>query len=328
MTLCNDITRELAPDMERLNRRIRAVLSSPNQLMNTVIDVYLQRRGKQIRPTLVLLTARLLDGGREVSDRTIEGAVAVELLHNVTLIHDDVVDDTRQRRSAPTINALWDSHLAVLVGDFFLSNALRSSVATQDLRIVDAISQLGRTLAIGELDQLRDAHYAADDEASYFRIIYRKTASLFRTCVEIGAYSVDAAPSRRHVLSEYARLLGLAFQIRDDIFDYFPAEAVGKPTGNDLREGKVTLPLLHVLADASQPGHVEMTTLAQRAELTAQEIERLQAYARDNGGIEYAYARMEMMRHEAVALLEKNFPPSAQRQAFIDLFDYIIRRDL
>lgn len=170
MTTFQNIQQTLAPELTALNDRIASALGSPNALMNTVINSYLEKKGKQIRPIIVLLSAKLLG---QVNEKVIAGAVAVELLHNASLIHDDVVDDTVTRRGSSTINGTWDNHLAVLVGDFFLSNALLQSVATNDIRVVKSISDLGRLLSIGELDEIYTARYNNLDEESYFQIIYR-----------------------------------------------------------------------------------------------------------------------------------------------------------
>ena len=325
MTPFQTIRQTLALDLVRLNDRIAEVLDSPNALMNSVVQHYLTTKGKQIRPILVLLSARTLGA---VNDHVISGAVAVELLHNASLIHDDVVDDTLVRRGNPTINGVWDNHLAVLVGDFFLSTALRQGVSTGDIRILRSLSDLGRLLSIGELDEMYTARTNDLSEDAYFQIIFRKTASLFMSCVEIGAYAVgiDAGDPRLEALREYARLLGLCFQIRDDIFDYFSDEKIGKPTGNDLREGKITLPLLHVLRDPSLPDHDAMTALARKEHLTTDEINTLITYAVDHGGIDYAYSVMADMRRRAISLLEP-LPDTPEKRAFISLISYIIDRE-
>lgn len=325
MTPFQTIRQTLAPDLVRLNDRIAEVLDSPNALMNSVVQHYLTTKGKQIRPILVLLSARTLGA---VNDHVISGAVAVELLHNASLIHDDVVDDTLVRRGNPTINGVWDNHLAVLVGDFFLSTALRQGVSTGDIRILRSLSDLGRLLSIGELDEMYTARTNDLSEDAYFQIIFRKTASLFMSCVEIGAYAVGigAGDPRLEALREYARLLGLCFQIRDDIFDYFSDEKIGKPTGNDLREGKITLPLLHVLRDPSLPDHDAMTALARKERLTTDEINTLITYAVDHGGIDYAYSVMADMRRRAISLLEP-LPDTPEKRAFISLISYIIDRE-
>lgn len=324
MTTFQSLQQTLAPELKRLNDLMSATLTSPNALMNKVVATYLEKKGKQIRPMMVILSARLLG---EVNDNVIKGAVAVELLHNASLIHDDVVDDTRVRRDALTINGIWDNHLAVLVGDFFLSNSLILASETGDIRIVESIASLGRLLSIGELDEIYNARYNHLDEEVYFNIIYRKTASLFVSCAEVGAAAAGETDERRlAALREFARLLGLCFQIKDDIFDYFPDGEIGKPTGNDLREGKITLPLLHVLETRTGEERELMMELARKEMLEPSEIATLIGYAVDNGGIDYAHRTMERLREEACALLTENFPPSETREAFISLIDFIINR--
>lgn len=323
MTPLNSIQQEIAPELDRLNGAIVSILHSPNELMNRIIDNYLRVKGKQIRPILTLLAARMFG---DVNDRAIAAGASVELLHNASLIHDDVIDETKLRRGVATINGLWDNHLAVLIGDFFTSAALQQALVTGDLRIIDAIASLGKMLSIGEVDQISNARSHSLDEEAYMEVIYRKTASLFVSCVRMGAYSVGADDAQVAPLCEYARLLGLAFQIRDDIFDYVDtAETIGKPVGNDLREGKITLPLLHVLADTTLPRHDEMLAMAHRPELDSDDIATLVAYARDNGGIEYAYSVIGRLRAEGLTAL-KQLPDSASRRHFEQLFDYIIQR--
>lgn len=324
MTSFQDIQQALAPDLKLLNERIESALLSPNELMNRVVRSFLEKRGKQIRPIMVLLTAKLLG---TVNDDVLAGAVAVELLHNASLIHDDVVDDTLTRRGNPTINGAWDNHLAVLMGDFFLSNALLQGVSVGKIEVVRSISNLGRLLSIGELDEIYTAHNSHLDENTYFEIIYRKTASLFVSCVEVGAYGVGVTDQRLDALREFARLLGLCFQIKDDVFDYFSDEKIGKPTGNDLREGKVTLPLLYALHHSGSEQAPAMVELARQSQLSPAEVDSLIAFAISEGGIDYAYDTMRRLRSQAAETLAI-FPPSQWRDAMLTLFDFIISREL
>jgi len=325
VTTFQSIQQTLAPELKQLNEMISATLTSPNALMNKVVATYLEKKGKQIRPVMVIMSAKLLGG---FNDKVIKGAVAVELLHNASLIHDDVVDDTRVRRDAQTINGLWNNHLAVLIGDFFLSNALILASETGEIKIVESIASLGRLLSIGELDEIYNARYTDLNEEVYFKIIYRKTASLFISCAEVGAYAVgETDPVKLGALREFARLLGLCFQIKDDIFDYFPEGEIGKPTGNDLREGKITLPLLHVLETGNGVEHDRMVALAKKELLSADEVSELVNYAVENGGIQYATATMERLRDEACRVLRDNFPPSEILDSFISLLDFIITRN-
>lgn len=323
MSTFQSIQQSIAPELQMLNNRISTTLASPNALMNQVIEGYLKSKGKQIRPIIVILSAKLLG---EINENVISAATAVELLHNATLIHDDVVDDTKLRRGQPTINNIWDNHIAVLVGDFFLSSALLQAIETNDIKIIKSITNLGKLLSIGEIDQIYNARFHNLNEDAYFETIYRKTASLFVSCVEVGAFAVGASDDDTQCLARVGRLLGLCFQIKDDIFDYFNDEKIGKPTGNDLREGKITLPLLHVLLNDTLPQHDEMLALSKKEILDTDEINTLIEYAKQHGGIEYAYDTMQRLRNEAVEIISQ-FPESQTRDYFIAIIDYIISRD-
>lgn len=321
MTTLQTIRQSIAPELDKLNDVIRRQLTTSNPLMDNVIEHYLKTKGKLIRPIIVMLTARMFG---DVTDRVLAAAASVELLHNASLIHDDIVDQATKRRGVPTINAVWDNHIAVLVGDFFVSSSMQQAISTGDVRIIDALCHLGKLLSLGELDQIYNARYHTLTEEAYYQIINYKTASLFVACARMGCYASGVDDERVDVLSRFAELLGLCFQIRDDIFDYFSDNAeLGKPTGNDLREGKITLPLLHVLIE---DGNGEMNELSQKEHLDDQDIETLVRYAREKGGVDYAYSRMNDMRNEAVALLKESFPINETANTLIDLFDYVIAR--
>ena len=323
MTNFDEIRDLISSDLERLQKIIKQSLSSNSPLLNKIVDKYLETKGKQIRPIIVVLSAKFF--GAEVSDGVLCGAASVELLHNASLIHDDVIDETKQRRGHDTINNTWDNHIAVLVGDFFVSNALACAIRTNDFRVISTISELGKELSTGEIDQIDVAKHHSIDEQTYFSIINKKTASLFQSCVKVGGYSVGASDTDIANLSKFVELLGLSFQIKDDIFDYFKDDAIGKPTGNDLREGKVTLPLIYALSRTESQRHGEMRRLADSDSLTTEQIETLIDFAKAEGGIEYAYATMERLRAEARSILEP-YPDNEAKQAFMSLFDYIIKR--
>lgn len=323
MTNFDEIRDLISSDLERLQKIIKQSLSSNSPLLNKIVDKYLETKGKQIRPIIVVLSAKFF--GAEVSDGVLCGAASVELLHNASLIHDDVIDETKQRRGHDTINNTWDNHIAVLVGDFFVSNALACAIRTNDFRVISTISELGKELSTGEIDQIDVAKHHSIDEQTYFSIINKKTASLFQSCVKVGGYSVGASDIDIANLSKFVELLGLSFQIKDDIFDYFKDDAIGKPTGNDMREGKVTLPLIYALSHTDAPRHGEMRRLADSDSLTTEQIETLIDFAKAEGGIEYAYATMERLRAEARSILEP-YPDNEAKQAFMSLFDYIIKR--
>ncbi len=323
MTNFDEIRDLISSDLERLQKIIKQSLSSNSPLLNKIVDKYLETKGKQIRPIIVVLSAKFF--GAEVSDGVLCGAASVELLHNASLIHDDVIDETKQRRGHDTINNTWDNHIAVLVGDFFVSNALACAIRTNDFRVISTISELGKELSTGEIDQIDVAKHHSIDEQTYFSIINKKTASLFQSCVKVGGYSVGASDIDIANLSKFVELLGLSFQIKDDIFDYFKDDAIGKPTGNDMREGKVTLPLIYALSHTESPRHGEMRRLADSDSLTTEQIEALIDFAKAEGGIEYAYATMERLRAEARSILEP-YPDNEAKRAFLSLFDYIIKR--
>ncbi len=324
MPSIKEIQQLITPELKALNELIASTLDSPNELMNRIVDNYLRTKGKQIRPILVILSAKLLG---DVNENVIRAAAAVELLHNASLIHDDVVDETKIRRNTPTINGIWDNHIAVLVGDFFVSSSLQLAMMTGDIRIINAIARLGKLLSIGELDQIYCARFHNLTEPAYMQTIERKTASLFMACVEMGGYAVGASDADIAAISEFARLLGLCFQIKDDIFDYYEDKNIGKPTGNDLREGKITLPLLHVLETDTSALRPAMLQLSQQEELSTDDINRLIEYAKANGGIDYAYATMESLKAQAAPILD-SFGNKAVTGYLADILDYTIHREV
>jgi len=323
MTALEDIRLSLQNDLDRLDSLIASSLHSSNPMMNQVIANYLHHKGKQLRPMLVMLTAKLFG---EINDNVVTAAASVEILHNASLIHDDVVDESDRRHGHETINAVWDNHVAVLVGDFFVSNALQLATRTGDLRVISSIAALGKLLSLGEMDQIYNARSHELNEEAYFNVISHKTASLFVSCVSMGAYCTGVDDWRLDAMKKFAEFFGRCFQIKDDIFDYFDDRAVGKPTGNDLREGKVTLPLLHALDATKGPERDAMYGLLTDGEaLNDDKIARLLAFARDNGGIEYARRTMARMRDEAAAILSPFDSPVVGQ--LTGLFDYIIARE-
>lgn len=316
------IQENIADDLARLNGIIKSALESNSELMNQIVTKFLESKGKQIRPVLVILSGRFFGG---VNDNVLNAGAAVELLHNASLIHDDVIDESKERRGQPTINRIWDNHISVLVGDFFVSAALHCAVQTQNPRITAVLSRLGRELSLGEMNQIDNARQHNIDENTYFDIIKHKTASLFKCCVEVSGHATNADSRQLEDLMKFTELLGLCFQIKDDIFDYFEDKNIGKPTGNDLREGKVTLPLIYALSKESASNRDEMTAIVKKNELSSEEIATLIEYAKNEGGIEYAYATMERLRDEAFAILE-SYPEKDVIEDFKSLFNYIIKR--
>jgi octaprenyl-diphosphate synthase len=318
------IQEQLSPELDALNEIIVTTLTSGSELTNTIVTSYLKNKGKMLRPIVTLLSAKFFGG---INDKALQGAAALEMLHNASLIHDDVIDEAKERRGLPTINSVWSNHVAVLVGDFFVTGALRCGVATGDGRILSALADMGRDLSLGEIDQVDIARNHNIDEDTYMEIIRAKTASLFECCAAVGGYANDAPQTAIDELRRYARLLGICFQIKDDTFDYFNDPIIGKPTGNDLREGKVTLPLIYALRRDDMPERDEMLALINKEKLDSDDIDRLVDFAKRAGGIEYAYETMVRLRDEASAILSP-FQPDETVDSFREIFDYVIERKL
>ena len=323
MDIRESIKKIIGVEMENFNKALYDTLSSDNALLKSVVDYYLQAKGKQIRPMLVILSSRLFG---EVNDATMSAAVAVELLHNASLIHDDVVDSSPLRRGRRTVNNIWDNRVAVLVGDFFVSTALQSAIKSNNLNTVSLIAALGKELATGEIDQIETADSHILDENRYFSVIKQKTASLFSSCMLMGGYSNGADEQQLNAVELFGQKLGLCFQIKDDIFDYFTDDVVGKPTGSDLKEGKVSLPLLYAIESNNDERNDEMRALLMKQSLTDAEIALLVDYAKEMGGIEYAEKTMQRLKTEAAEALEI-FPDSDIKEMLMKILDYIIARN-
>ena len=311
-------------ELEEQSVLLKESLKSQIPLIDAVVRYFLEKKGKMIRPILVLLAAKLAGAG-EISLKTKQAAVALELLHNASLIHDDVVDEAHERRGHASVNHVWDNKVAVLMGDFFLARCLVKSTETESLAIQKVLADLASALSEGEIEQLANARGRVLSEDAYYSVIKNKTASLFIACMKLGALSVNASAESTRTLAEFGEKLGVIFQIRDDIFDYYSDPEIGKPTGNDIREGKITLPLLYALINGSGEEHERMMVLLEKEEFSKEDITQLVEYAKENGGIEYAQATMRRLAFEAKSLLN-NFQDSPERKAFSELVDYVIER--
>ena len=296
-------------------------MRSPVGLLDKVTRYMLRQKGKEIRPILVLLSAKVC-GGATAS--TYHAAALVELLHTATLVHDDVVDEAERRRGVFSINALWKNKVAVLFGDFLLSRGLLLALDHGEYALLHTLSDAIRRMSEGELLQIEKARRLDIDEATYFRIISDKTASLIAACTTAGALSAsdDAADHER--MRAVGEQLGLAFQIRDDLFD-FGVEDVGKPIGIDLQEKKLTLPLIHALERAEKGERRRILKIVRQRKKSRQDVRDVARFAREGGGIAYARARMQGLAAEARAIL-LTFPPTPARDALLDLADYTVQR--
>jgi len=315
------IAKPVAEELKIFNSYYKDSVFCNNVRIQEIIDYIMKSDGKRIRPTLLLLAAKACG---EINNVTYNAAITIELLHTASLIHDDVVDESKIRRGVASINAIYDNKMAVLAGDYFLSTALIKSVLTGNIDLISNISDLGRDLAEGELNQLSLVKELILDEEEYFQVIKKKTASLMSVCMRIGAMSVNATPEVIEKFTKLGELLGLCFQLRDDIFDYF-TNAIGKPTGNDIREGKVTLPLLYAIRNAPESERTELLTIINSYNYTDENIQKLISYAKEHGGIEYAYRKIEEIKLQAETLIAE-VPNTEVREALEATVDYIVER--
>jgi len=302
---------------------IASLNNSETPRLQVAINQIMQSVGKHVRPLLVLLSAKACGG---ITDNTINSAVLLELLHTATLVHDDVVDETKERRGVPALNAIFDNRISVLVGDYLLATALIRSALTRNLDIISIVSQLGRDLAEGEIRQLEVADEIILNEKCYMQVIKKKTATLLSACAEIGAISAKADTERVRICREFGKNLGYSFQIKDDIFDYYKSANIGKPTGNDIREGKVTLPLLYALENAEKEQANYYRQIILRKDFSEENITALIEFAKANGGIDYAKERMVEYYDKARELLQR-LPESESKDSLLLLSDYIINRN-
>jgi octaprenyl-diphosphate synthase len=301
---------------------IRVVLLTDNSLLNQLTTHVLSTRGKQMRPIMSLLVAQLCG---KVTEQTINGSIAIELLHIASLIHDDVLDNSLERRNKPSVNALFENKIAILGGDFLFSKALEKAAETQNMDIIQKISRVGANLADGEILQLANSKKFKITEDIYIEIIFKKTASLFASCAQIGALSAGANPQQIRTLGVFGECVGMCFQLRDDIFDYY-SDNIGKPTGNDIREGKITLPMLYALTNSTNKEKARAYTLLQKAELSGEEVSELQQFSIKKGGVDYARNKMYGYREKAIAQLDA-FEESDTKRALIAYTHYVVDRD-
>ena len=299
-------------------------LNHEDGLLQVVLNHIKQRAGKRMRPILILLMAKNFG---KVSRVTQHAAVGLELLHTASLVHDDVVDEAAERRGQASVNADYDNKVAVLVGDYVLSTALLHVSYTHSEMIVRRLAELGRTLSDGEILQLANIQNKEVTEEVYYKIIERKTAALFETCAAIGAESAGATEEQVEAARLFGKNLGIVFQIRDDIFDYYDSEVeIGKPTGNDFAEGKLTLPIIYAL-NATQ--NVDMMRLVHKVKahnVTHEEVETLVRFAKENGGIEYAERRMWDFHAEAQRFIDQYVIDENIRTSLQTYLDYVIKR--
>lgn len=323
MKVLDEIISPVAKELERFEDYYRSVLRTNIGLLNTVIRYLTSRKGKRIRPLLIFLSAGLVG---KINERTYIGATMVELLHTATLVHDDVVDEAKERRGLLSINAKWNNKIAVLLGDFLLAKGLLIAIDNNEFEFLRILSEAVRLMSEGELLQIQTSREFETTEERYFEIIYSKTASLISACCEIGCYSATDDPDARAKLKEFGKLIGLAFQIRDDIFDYVgKSSIIGKPVGNDLRERKITLPLIYALQNVPDKKAKDIVGIV-KSHKKKKELNVVIDFVIQNNGITFAQNRAKELIEKAKAIL-KEFPQNEAKSSLIRLADYIIERD-
>jgi octaprenyl-diphosphate synthase len=323
MKVTEQIKDPIYEEMEHFEQKFSDSMSSKVALLNRITHFIVNRKGKQMRPMFVFLTAKLLGGGK-VTERTYRGASVIELIHTATLVHDDVVDDSNQRRGFFSINALWKNKIAVLVGDYLLSKGLLLCIHNEDFDLLKIISVAVREMSEGELLQIEKARNLDITEVIYFEIIRQKTATLLAACCAMGAQSVSDDEEAVEQMRVFGELLGMAFQIKDDLFDYGEAK-IGKPTGIDIKEQKMTLPLIYTLNNVSSKERKWLIHSVKKYNTDKKRVKEVIQLVKDSGGLDYAQKRMEAYRTEALDIL-MTFPKNAYRDSLELMVNFVITR--
>ncbi|TRX71671.1 polyprenyl synthetase family protein [Carboxylicivirga sp. M1479] len=309
-------------EMKKFEPFFKEQLKSKIPLLDIITNYVLRRKGKQMRPMLVFLSAKL---NGEITEASYIASTLIELLHTATLIHDDVVDETYQRRGFFSINALWKSKIAVLVGDFFLSKGLSLSLATDQIDVLKVVSNAVTEMSEGELLQIEKSRKLDITEEVYYDIIRKKTATLIAACTKAGALSVNASQERLQNMAEFGENLGIAFQIRDDLFDFEQNGLIGKPTGNDIKEKKLTIPLIHALQNTDSKQRKKILKMIRRHHKNEKKVQEIIAFVKANGGIEYANTQMEQYAQKAKESLS-SYDDSEVKTALLTMVDYTLKR--
>ena len=311
-------------DLDDFSKLFNDAFSHSNGLLASVLSYIKKRTGKQMRPILILLLAKNFG---KVSDVTLRSAVGLELLHTASLVHDDVVDDSEERRGQKSVNAEYNNKLAVLVGDYILSTALLNISLTANHLIVQNLSELGCILAKGEILQLSTISNSDISEDVYYQVIEQKTAALFESCCAIATLSTNASDEQIEKAKKFGKELGIIFQIKDDIFDYFDSEEIGKPTGNDMLEGKLTLPAIYALRSTNNQEMYNIALKVKQHNVTSDEIKRLVDFTKSNGGIEYAERVMAKLHESCNTYISENIIDNDIQHALYNYVEFIIQRN-
>ncbi len=317
----DDIKAPIAKEMQEFEPRFRASMKTRVLLLDKIMNYIVKRKGKQMRPMFVFLSAGTCG---TINDSTFRGASLIELLHTATLVHDDVVDEANYRRGFFSVNALWKNKIAVLVGDFLLARGLILSVENDDFKLLKIVSNAVKEMSEGELLQMEKSRRLDIDEEVYYEIIRQKTASLIASCCAVGACSSGASDDVVDKMRQFGEKIGMAFQIKDDLFDYGDSE-IGKPVGIDIREKKMTLPLIYALSQAGWLERRRIISIVRNDSENLRKVKEVIAFVKASGGIEYAIEKMNAFHREALAILEA-FPDSPYRTSLKDLVQFTIDR--
>lgn len=323
MKIVEQIKQPIREEMQLFEKKFHESMSSKVALLNRITYYIVNSKGKQMRPMFVFLTAKMLSDGK-INERTYRGASVIELIHTATLVHDDVVDDSNRRRGFFSINALWKNKIAVLVGDYLLSKGLLLSIDNNDFDLLKIISVAVREMSEGELLQIEKARRLDITEDVYFEIIRQKTATLIAACCALGAKSVSDNDEEVEIMHRFGELIGIAFQIKDDLFDYTD-DAIGKPTGIDIKEQKMTLPLIHVLNNANPQDKKWLINSIKNHNKDKKRVKEVISFVKENGGLAYAEEQMIRYQQEALSLLGK-YPDSPYKNSLELMVNYVIER--
>jgi octaprenyl-diphosphate synthase len=323
MNITSQIKQPINVEMELFEKKFFESMSSKVALLNRITYYIVNRKGKQMRPMFVFLTAKMISGGT-VNERTYRGSSVIELIHTATLVHDDVVDDSNRRRGFFSINALWKNKIAVLVGDYLLSKGLLLSIDNGDFDLLRIISVAVREMSEGELLQIEKARRLDIDESVYYEIIRQKTATLIAACCALGAKSVSDDETQVETMRKFGELIGMAFQIKDDLFDYSD-DSIGKPTGIDIKEQKMTLPLIYALNNCTPKEKSWCINSIKNHNKDKKRVKEVIQFVKDKNGLSYAEEKMVQFQQEALALIQ-NFPNSEYKDSLTLMVNYVIER--
>ena len=317
------IKRPIEGDLNDFSKLFSDALSHSNGLLASVLEHIKKRTGKQMRPMLILLIAKNYG---KISYVTQHSAVGLELLHTASLVHDDVVDESEERRGQKSVNAQYNNKVAVLVGDYLLSTALLNVSLTHNNLIVQNLAELGRTLAKGEILQLSNIENVEISEDVYYQVIEQKTAALFESCCAIGALSANASNEQIELAKKFGHDLGVIFQIKDDIFDYYDSDEIGKPTGNDMAEGKLTLPAIYALNSTGNQTMLDIARKVKDGTVSQNEIKQLVDFTKEHGGIEYAEKVMSQLHAECKKYILDNVSDPDIQESLFNYVEFVIQR--